>query len=148
MMLKQLWDDTRGSSLVEFTVSVPLFLLLVFGLVQAALILFTQTGLQHGVEAAARCASVNYSAKQLGLSESCFGVAPSTVTITTIQTYAANNSWGVTPATAPSNFTVTPPGTCGTNPGYKVRASYHYNIINYLFNLTLTAQSCFPINVS
>ena len=100
MTPKRLWDDTRGSSLIEFTVSVPLFLLLVFGLVQAGLILFTQTGLQHGVEAAARCASVNYSANQLGLSTSCFSIAPNTVTDSTIKTYAQNNSWGISPASA------------------------------------------------
>jgi Flp pilus assembly protein TadG len=39
MKLKQLWEDTRGSSLVEFTVTLPLFLLLMFGLLQAGLLL-------------------------------------------------------------------------------------------------------------
>jgi Flp pilus assembly protein TadG len=150
MTPKQLWDDARGSSLVEFTVTVPLFLLLMFGLVQAGLLLFTQTGLQHGVEAAARCASVNYSANQLGLSQSCFSVAPSTVTTSTIRTYAQQHSWGINPSSA--TFTVTggspTTNTCGTTPGYKVSASYPYNVINYIFNLTLSAQSCFPINVS
>ena len=144
MTPKRLWDDTRGSSLIEFTVSVPLFLLLVFGLVQAGLILFTQTGLQHGVEAAARCASVNYSANQLGLSTSCFSIAPNTVTDSTIKTYAQNNSWGINPASA--KFAVG--HTCGTAPGYQVSATYPYNVLNYLFNLTLSAQSCFPINIS
>ena len=66
MILKQLRDDTRGAALVEFTVTVPFFLLLTFGLVQAGLLLWTQAGLQHGVEVATRCASVNYSANQLG----------------------------------------------------------------------------------
>jgi Flp pilus assembly protein TadG len=144
MRLKHLWDDTRGSSLVEFTITVPLFLLLMFGLLQAGLLLFTQVGLQHGVEAAARCASVNYSAKLLTLSDSCFGVAPSTVTDATIKTYAQANSWGVNPASA--TFTVN--HTCGTAPGYQVSASYPYDVLNYIFNLTLTAESCFPINLS
>jgi Flp pilus assembly protein TadG len=84
MKLKQICDDTSGSSFVEFTVTLPFFFLLMFGLLQAGLLLFTVSGLQHGVEAAARCASVNYSANQLGLSQSCFtgsgGVpTPSTV---------------------------------------------------------------------
>jgi Flp pilus assembly protein TadG len=160
MKLKQIHDDTRGNALVEFTVTVPFFLLLMFGLVQAGLLLHTQNGLQHGVEVAARCASVNYSAYQLGLSQSCFGaaVAPSAVTATTIQQYAAQNSWGLVPSS--STFTVDCPNsvttgcatsnyTCGTNPGYRVTVNYSYNLINYIFNpISLTAKSCFPINVT
>jgi Flp pilus assembly protein TadG len=157
MKLKQIWDETRGSVLVEFTVTVWLFMLLLFGLLQAGLLLFTLAGLQHGVEVAARCASVNYSANLLGLSQSCFivsgsPIAPSSVTTTNIRQYAQQNSWGVNPATATlNNFNVTGgnpnTNTCGTTPGYLVTARYHYNIMGYLFSPTLSAQSCFPINI-
>ena len=146
MKPRQIWDDTRGSALVEFTVTLPLFLLLTFGLLQAGLLLYTQAGLQHGVEVAARCASVNYSANQLQLSQSCFivsgsPIAPSSVTTSNIKQYAQQNSWGINPSLSISNFTVTggSPGTntCGTItnpvPGYLVTASYTYNIIHYLF---------------
>jgi Flp pilus assembly protein TadG len=156
MKPRQIWDDTEGSALVEFTVTLPLFLLLTFGLLQAGLLLYTQAGLQHGVEVAARCASVNYAAKQLGLSQSCFivsgsAIAPNNVTTANIKQYAQQNSWGVNPATANlNNFTVTGgspnTNTCGANPGYLVTASYHYTIMSYLFSPTLSAQSCFPIN--
>ena len=157
MKPKQIWDDTRGATLVEFTVTFPFFLLLTFGLVQAALLLYTQSGLQHGVEVAARCASVNYAANQIGLNQSCLtgsnGVpTPSTVVgspSTYVPTYAAQNSWGINPSSA--TFIVTggsaTTNTCGTTPGYKVTASYSFTI-GYLFNVTLGAQSCFPINVS
>ena len=155
---KQLLGDTRGSVLVEFTVTVWLFLLLTFGLLQAGLLLYTQAGLQHGVEAAARCASVNYAANQLGLSQSCFivsgsAIAPGSVTVTNIKQYAQQNSWGINQGIANVNSFVVSGGspntnTCGTTPGYLVTASYHYNIMNYLFNVTLTAKSCFPINIS
>src|SRR3974390_3433879 len=80
MILKLLRDDTRGATLVEFSVTIPFFLLLTFGLIQAGLLLWTQAGLQHGVEVATRCASVNYSANQLGAPVStpvsCFGGTP------------------------------------------------------------------------
>ena len=167
MKLKQIRDDTRGSALIEFTVTIPFFLVLTFGLVQAGLLLYTQNGLQHGVEVAARCASVNYSANQLGLNTSCLtdptsGVpTPSTVVgnTTYIQQYAAQNSWGIVPS---SGFTVNAPpiaggtGKCGTNsgtpiPGYVVSVSHVYPVINYIFSsvsVTLTAKSCFPINVT
>jgi hypothetical protein len=134
-------------------------LLLTFGLLQAAMLLYTQSGLQHGVEVAARCASVNYSANQIGLNQSCFtgsgGVpTPSTVVgspSTYVPTYAAQNSFGINPSSA--TFTVTggsaTTNTCGTTPGYLVTASYSYTIMTYpLLNVTLGAQSCFPINVS
>jgi Flp pilus assembly protein TadG len=169
MKIKQILDDTQGSSLVEFTITLPLFLLLTFGLLQAGLLLFTWMGLQHGVEVAARCASVNYSAKQLGLSNSCFTVGgtptPSQVYSQSspynyIRNYAQQNSWGINAATASlNNFTVltpngSPPGTCGTDlnnnplPGYVVAVTYQYSAMRYLFNPTLRAQSCFPINIS
>jgi Flp pilus assembly protein TadG len=149
MIVKLIRDDTWGASLVEFSVTFPLFLLLMFGLVQVGLLLFTQAGLQHGVEVAARCASVNYAANQVGLNQSCFAVAPNTVTNTTIQQYAAQNSWGIVPSS--SSFTVTPPtggGLCGTNKRYVVTVTHTYNLINYIFSVPLTAASCFPISLS
>jgi Flp pilus assembly protein TadG len=150
MIVKLIREDTRGSSLLEYTVTIPLWLSLMFGLVQAGLLLFTYSGLQHGVERAARCASVNYSAYQLGLTQSCFAVAPSAVTDTDIKQYAVQNSWGIVPAS--SSFTVhSPPAAtakCGTDPGYVVTVSQAYNLVHYLFSVTLTATSCFPINIS
>ena len=166
MMLKLLRDDTQGGTLVEFSITLPFFLLLTFGLVQAALLLWTQAGLQHGVEVATRCASVNYSANQLDppvpTTPGCFGVAPSTVcggnpgcdsTTATpyIKQHALDRSFGLVPSL--SSFTVTsilptPGSPCSTNTGYQVTASAPYNLINYIFSVTLTATSKFPINCS
>jgi Flp pilus assembly protein TadG len=149
-MIVKLIRDTRGATLVEFTVTFPLFVLLMFGLLQAGLLLYTQLGLQHGVEVAARCASVNFAANRIGLNQSCFAVAPNKVTDTTIQQYAAQNSWGVIVPSS-STFTVTPPtsgGVCGTNKGYVVTVTHRYNLMNYIFSVPLTATSCFPITVS
>ena len=148
MILKLLRDDTRGAALFEFLVTLPFFLALTFGLIQAGLLLWTKAGLQHGVEVATRCASVNYSALRLGLNTSCFPVAPSAVTNRTIQDYAVAHSFGLVPSF--SHFTVTPtlptPGNpCPTNIGYVVTASATYNLINYIFSVTLTTTSKFPI---
>jgi hypothetical protein len=165
MMLKLLRNDTWGGTFVEFTVTLPVFLLLMFGLVQAGLLLWTQAGLQHGVEMATRCASVNYSANQLGpplsTTTSCFGVTPSTVcgappgcdsTTATpyIKNYALQKSFGLVPSV--SDFFVTqtlPGGLCppnsGPQPSYVVRASHLYNLINYIFSMRLTATSQFSI---
>src|SRR5262245_54631685 len=138
MILTLLRDDTRGATIVEFALTVPFFLLLTFGLIQAGLLLWTKAGLQHGVEVATRCASVNYSALRLGAPvsgvPSCFGVAPTDVTTDTIKNYAVANSFGLVPPL--SSFTVTPtlptagaacPMTGATAIGYVVTASAPYN---------------------
>jgi Flp pilus assembly protein TadG len=159
MKLKRLYNDTRGAVLVEFTVTVGFFLVLTFGLMAAGLVLWTYAGLQHGVEVATRCASVNYSAYQLNLPQSCFDVAgapvaPSTViadtTNTYIKKYAAQNSYGLVPSYTSFNVTLTQPspGSCSTNVGYQVTATYTFNAISYIFSPTLRAESTFPINCS
>ena len=82
---------------------------------------------------------------------SCFGVAPSAVTNDTIKHYAVDNSFGLVPAFSSFTVTPTPPHCrwpCPTNIGYVVTASAPYNLINYIFSVTLTATSKFPINCS
>ena len=169
-MILKLLRDMRGATLVEFSVTLPLFLVLMFGLLQAALLLWTQAGLQHGVEVATRCASVNYSANQLGspvaTTPSCFGVTPSTVcgsppgcdigTATPyIQAYALQNSFGLVPTNTVFNVQEYAPVSgqpcpinVGTNASYLVTASAPYNLLNYIFSLTLTARSQFSISCS
>ena len=170
MIVKLIRDDTRGSALVEFTVTVPFFLLLMFGLIQVGLLLYTKAGLQHGVELATRCASVNYSAYRLGppvsTTTSCFGVAPTTVCGSTsfpppacdsttatpyIKAYALQNSFGSWGVLVPpiSQFNVSSPtGSCPTNLSYVVTASAPYNLIGYIFSVTLRATSTFSVTCS
>jgi hypothetical protein len=169
MILKLLRDDTQGASLVTFSVTLPFFLLLMFGLVQAGLLLWTLVGLQHGVEVATRCASANYSAYLLGspvsTTPSCFGVAPSTVCGSTasppppcdsatatpyIKNYAIQNSFGLVPSSSHFNVTqaLPPGGPCPTTVGYVVTASAPYNLINYIFSVTLRTTSKFSITCS
>jgi TadE-like protein len=161
MKLKQLRDDTRGATIVEFTLTIPFFLLLTWGIAQAGLMLWTQSGVQQGVEYAARCASVNYSSYQLGLNTSCFTdpytghPTPSEViadtSYTYIKQYAIDHSFGLVPAF--SDFAVTPPpsvapGVCPSNLGYMVTATHTYNLINYIFSWPISATSKYPINCS
>jgi Flp pilus assembly protein TadG len=152
MKLQLIRDDTRGSTLVEFTVTLPIFLSVMFGLVQVGLLFWAQLGLQHGVEMAARCASVNDAAVQIGASTSCFSttLAPTAVTKSTIQSYAAQNSYGLNPAA--STFDVKTPAQdnwqCANsvdgNRVSVVSAGYTFNLINYIFSLKFHAQSCYP----
>jgi Flp pilus assembly protein TadG len=125
MKIVRMLRDSRGVSAVEFAMTAPLFFLLLFGMIEGGLLLWTQIGLQHGAEAAARCASIN--------STLCGTTA-------TIQNYAAQNAFGL--SIAPSVFTATSPA-CGN----QVSASYAFGFVSNSFgmpSLTLNAQSCFP----
>ena len=114
-----------GLAATEFAMLLPLFFTLVLGLIQVGQIFWTQTALQHAVEMAARCASVNTAA--------CG-------TSTTIQSYAATQAYGMTLPTG--IFTATTPA-CGN----QVVASYPVSGFTSLVpipTVTLSARSCYP----
>jgi len=118
-------SDERGTTVLEFALTVPIFFMLLFGVVGGGLLLWMQLGLQHGAEMAARCASINASV--------CGSVS-------SIQSYAASKTFGLNPS--PSVFSVTTPA-CGN----QVSASYSFQCItSYLGmpSLMLDAKSCFP----
>lgn len=125
MKRRSLWHDTAGSSAVELGMTAPFFFALLFGLIEGALVLWTQLGLQHATAMAARCASIDVSTcKDSG----------------TVQSYAVQQTFGVNPPASTFSFT-TP--SCGN----QVSASYKYNFVTTSFgtpSLTLTARSCFP----
>ncbi|KWV52971.1 hypothetical protein AS156_09385 [Bradyrhizobium macuxiense] len=103
-----------------------MFFAFVFGIIEVGLLLWTQAGLQHGVEIAARCASVNTTL--------CPTSKPDVIT-----TYASQQAFGLSlPA---STFTYASPA-CGN----QVSASYQFQFPQVLnmAPLTLTAAACFP----
>ena len=124
MKLATIWRDDRGASALEFALTAPVFFLFIFGIIQFGLLFWTQLGLQHGTEMAARCATVNRT------------LCPSSNAITS---YAAQQAFGLTlPA---QTFTYSTPA-CGN----QVSASYAFQCpqILHLSPLTVTAQACFP----
>jgi Flp pilus assembly protein TadG len=119
------WKNKDGASALEFALTVPMFFMMLFGLLECALILWTQMGLQHGAEKAARCASINTT--------TCG-------TTSNIQTYALAQSFGLN---VPSSTFVVSSTACGS----QVSASYAYPLLTHYFgtsSITLTASSCFP----
>ena len=125
MRFTRLAADTRGSSAIEFAMLMPVFVMAMMGIMGSGALMWGQFGLQHGVEMAARCASVN---------------ATACGTTANIQNYAVQQTYGVNPRA--SVFTVSTP-SCG----YQVVASYTYQFIVTDFGLpaiTLAARSCFP----
>jgi Flp pilus assembly protein TadG len=129
MNLQRLGGDTQGATSVEFAATMPLFLMLTFGVVVAGWLLWIELSLQHAVEMAARCASVNTTV--------CNNTS-------NIQNFAVQNSYGLNPPASTFTVSAPPVSTCGN----QVSASYTFNYLtNYFFSgasLTLTAQSCYP----
>jgi TadE-like protein len=117
--------DTRGTAALELALTAPAFFAFIIGILTSGLALYAQLALQHSVEMAARCASIN---------PNLCGSTSAT------QSYAVQQSYGLKPST--SVFTVTTP-TCGVN----VQAKYPVNINFGPFGhktVTLSANSCFP----
>ena len=124
MRLTPICSDEQGATAVEFGITAPVFFLILFAIIEGGLLLWTQLGLQHGTEMAARCAAIN---KILCGNNSA------------IANIAAQQAFGLNlPA---STFTVST-AACGIT----VTANYEFNFITNYFGpkINLTAQSCFP----
>jgi len=126
MSAEQFRSNEDGSAAIEFSILGPVYLLMILGAIQVAVWLWSNFALQHGVEMAARCASVNTT--------TCNSTSA-------IQNYAKQNSYGLpVPASA---FTVTT-ATCGKS----VTASFSY--LNFLTiigvpSFTATGAACYPV---
>lgn len=124
MKFIEVWRDDQGTSALEFALTAPVFFLFLFGIIEFGLLFWTQIGLQHGTEMAARCATVNST------------LCPSSNAITS---YAAQEAFGLSLPT--QTFTYSTPA-CGN----QVSASYVFQfpeVLN-LSPVTLTARACFP----
>ena len=114
--------------MVEFALTLPLFSVLLFGAVESGLMLWTQLGLQHGVQQAARCATVN---------------ATLCGDETAIKNYAVGAAYGL--SVPPETFAYVSTG-CGN----EVTANYAYRFLTgqLVFagtaSVAITARSCFP----
>ncbi|MBR0786558.1 pilus assembly protein [Bradyrhizobium iriomotense] len=109
---------------MEFALTAPVFFLFIFGIIEFGLLFWTQLGIQHGSEMAARCATVNST------------LCPSSSAITS---YAAQQAYGLTLPAETFTFATS---ACGN----EVSANYAFTfpqILN-LSPVTLTARACFP----
>ena len=128
MTLGRFCRDARGASAVEFAILAVPFFMMLFGVIEGGRLLWTQVGLQHAVETAARCASL----KAADNPNPCPG--------SSVESYAATQAFGLN--LSPSVFTVSAAG-CGT----QITANYPYSLFTNLFGpapLKLSALSCVP----
>src|SRR5580698_7286120 len=91
--------DCRGATAVEMAIALPIVLLMIFGVIEVAAMMWTQLTLSFAVQAAARCGAVN--------AKSCGSAA-------SIESYAASQAFAI-PNLTSSNFTVKQAGSasCG-----------------------------------
>src|SRR5437016_7255617 len=93
----QIWRNREGAAAVEFALTAPAFFAMLVGIIEFGLLLWTQIGLQHGAEMAARCATVD--------STLCPNSNPGAIT-----SYAAQQAFGL--ALPSQTFTYSTPA-CG-----------------------------------
>src|SRR5215469_4110163 len=123
--LRRLRTDRSGTSALEFGLLLPFFMSIMFGVVQAGQAFWTQNALQHAVDMAARCATIN--------STTC-----GTPSLT--QTYAATQAYGLT---FPTGTFVATAAACGN----QVTATYSFSVIVTAWfpaSINLSARSCYP----
>ncbi len=125
MKILDLIHRRDGSSAVEFAIVGPMFIGIMMAIFQGGILLWTQLGMEHAVESAARCSAVH--------SSNCG-------TLSQIQSYAATQAYGLNLPTSIFSFRQT---TCGN----VVSASYSYSVFSQVFgkaSIPLNAQACFP----
>lgn len=59
--MRSLFYDQRGSPAIEFALIAPVFIAIVFGVLDASLFYFQRTQVQSGLEAASRCIQLESS---------------------------------------------------------------------------------------
>jgi Flp pilus assembly protein TadG len=133
----------HGASTVEFVLVLPILLLIVFGMIQFGMLLYTAAQLHWTVEDAARCASVRLDCR-VG------GVSTGLVTRASVETYARSRYSGLAPGTFIYDDTLAT-GTCGKTPagvnnGKRVSATadFNFNVGVFATTVPLNATACFP----
>src|SRR5882672_8988270 len=117
--------DQRGATDVEFALTIPVFILFVVAILDGAMMMWTQLGLQHGAEMAARCAVVNTT--------TCGSNA-------NIQSYAAAQAYGLSVTSAAYSVST---AACGKT----VTGNYTYTLflsyVGIVSSVALSAKSCY-----
>jgi hypothetical protein len=147
-MTRNFFRDEQGSVIVENTITMLVFVLLTMGITQAGLIMWSFTGIQHGVQMAARCASVSDAAIAAGVDFATATYAPcyntgrqgATHNASTVKAFAASNSWGMDP---PSSTFSVGSVSCASPANTVMASNYNINLMHFLLSVTITPQSCY-----
>jgi Flp pilus assembly protein TadG len=125
--LPHLLSCERGATIVEFAFVAPVFLAMIFGVIDIARVTWTFGSLHFAAESAARYASIHTSDSN-------------PIAASTVQTYALNAYYGESLSGNPFTYSAT---GCGNT----VAASYSYSLAIPLvgtWSIPLSATACFP----
>lgn len=130
--------DRDGVTIIEFAILLPFFLILIFGIIEFAQVVFFQVALQHAVTNAARCYSEFAAANSLGPTNT----PPDCSTPLNVEAVAVQQAYGLN---IPIQYFTAAPTANGFN---CVNANYVFSFSIPLmpkFTIPLTAVSCYPI---
>jgi hypothetical protein len=118
-----LWRDEQGGGAAEFTLVLPLFVILVFGTINGSIMYSAQTQMHYAAERAARCKSVDVAGACDNADTFAKGL------------YHGPNLSGLL-------FTATDDATCG----WRVTGSGDYELMTGFEStaVTISADSCYP----
>ena len=125
MTKRSFFRDANGASAADFAIIAPLFCLVLAGVAQFGLWVWTSTALQHGAELAARCATYNPT--------SCADAA-------SITSYAATQSYGLNVSAASFSYAAS---ACGNQVSATVTTANFLSVIGAP-TMSARAMACFP----
>lgn len=140
--MKRFSRSEEGASAAEFALVLPVFLLLVFGLIEMGMLLFTTNQLHWTAEQSARCSSVSINCR-------LNGAVNGAVSNSTVGNYAKSIYKGL----AGPTFKYDASGACSrsaanaaTNTGHRVTATANFNMNLGVWakQVPLAAEACFP----
>lgn len=120
--------DRAGGAAVEFAILLPVFVLIIFGVIELALMEWTHAALQHATEMAARCAAVN--------TVTCNNAA-------NIEAYAATQAYGLTLKSSTCSG-----ANCFTYSNANCKNQVSVTSPGYAFNFTVPLYGKVTVNIN
>jgi Flp pilus assembly protein TadG len=131
--VRQLVADLCGATMVETAIVLPVFLLLIFGVIEGGALMFAQLTLDNAVATAARCAAINTTlcGTQANIQSYTVSQAVGLPNLTTamVNATACSGNTGNTVTTVSATYTFT---------------SMVGNYVPYINSLTLKAAAQYP----
>jgi Flp pilus assembly protein TadG len=145
--VRRFWGGECGTTVIEFALVAPLFLILIFGTIEFGRLIWTKEALQEAAVAGARCVAIAQGAVPGGPCTSG-GSYSSAQAISYVQTEAGK--WGISVPSAA--VTPTASTSCAGTGGFsEVSISTTYTSLVPKFTqlpgtITLNASACYPSN--
>lgn len=141
----------RGQALAEFALVIPIFLLMLFGIIDIGRYVYTANAMGNGAREGARAGSVGVRPSPV-----CDGLSRQNCVIAV----ARANSWGVAPNTITTTVTCERPigtasgtavASCRTNDGLRVRNATNFTLVTpliaqFLGSLQITGETVVAVN--